>query len=270
MHLGARAGAGHILESSGPTAVKARFAERALMTQSLNGKRLLIVGAGSGIGRALAIAASDAHADVIVAGRDGQALDKTAAALGGRAQAIQLDLTDATSLDSVAGHILEPIDHVVCTAALPANGELSTLSYAEVVNAFGAKVIGPLMLVKALQPKLAPEASILLFSGIAAWRPSRGRVVMATTNGAVATLVAALAVELGPIRVNAISPGTVDSGLWDFLGDDKKTFFDNVAKANPSRRVGQPSDVISAALELLTNPFITGTTLHVDGGGRFS
>ncbi|WP_249026775.1 SDR family oxidoreductase, partial [Amycolatopsis pretoriensis] len=63
--------------------------------------------------------------------------------------------------------------------------------------------------------------AIALFSGVAAWRPARERVVMATTNGAVAFLAEALAVELAPIRVNAVSPGIVDSGAWDRLGEGK-------------------------------------------------
>jgi NAD(P)-dependent dehydrogenase (short-subunit alcohol dehydrogenase family) len=91
---------------------------------------------------------------------------------------------------------------------------------------------------------------------------------MATTNGAVSFLVQALAVELAPIRVNALSPGIVDSGAWDGMGTDRDGFFDQVAASNPARRVGQPADIASAALLALTNPFLTGTTLHVDGGGR--
>jgi len=87
-------------------------------------------------------------------------------------------------------------------------------------------------------------------------------------NGAVEALVKPLATELAPIRVNALSPGIVDSGAWDRMGDGRDDFFSNVAASNPARRIGQPADISSAALLALTNPFITGTTLHVDGGGR--
>lgn len=93
---------------------------------------------------------------------------------------------------------------------------------------------------------------------------------MATTNGAVAFLAEALAVELAPIRVTAISPGIVDSGAWDRLGAQKDEFFRRTAEANPARRVGRPADVAAATLQVLANPFITGTVLHVDGGGRLS
>ena len=93
---------------------------------------------------------------------------------------------------------------------------------------------------------------------------------MAATKGAVSFLAQALAVELAPIRVNALSPGIVDSGAWDGMGADRDRFFADTAARNPARRVGQPADISSAALLALTNPFLTGTTLHVDGGGRLA
>jgi NAD(P)-dependent dehydrogenase (short-subunit alcohol dehydrogenase family) len=112
--------------------------------------------------------------------------------------------------------------------------------------------------------------SLLFFSGLAAWRPSPGGVAMAATNGGVTTMVSALAVEPAPIRVNAISPGIIATSAWDAVGPGKQAFFDKVAATTPARRVGAPSDISAAARALLTNPFITGETLHVDGGGRWA
>jgi NAD(P)-dependent dehydrogenase (short-subunit alcohol dehydrogenase family) len=86
----------------------------------------------------------------------------------------------------------------------------------------------------------------------------------------VSLLAEALAVELAPVRVNALSPGIVDSGVWDGMGERKEHFFGEVAAVNPARRVGSPADISAAALLALTNPFLTGTTLHVDGGGRLA
>jgi NAD(P)-dependent dehydrogenase (short-subunit alcohol dehydrogenase family) len=111
---------------------------------------------------------------------------------------------------------------------------------------------------------------MLLFSGIVGWRPSAGKTVTAATNGAVSFLASALAVELAPIRVNALSPGIIDSGAWDGLGEGKQKLFEATAAKVPARRVGQLADISSAALLALTNPFITGETLHVDGGGRYA
>lgn len=232
---------------------------------TLAGQDLLIVGGGSGIARALAADAVAEGATVTLAGRDPQRLAPVADAVG--AATARIDLTDEASIAAFAA-TSGPLDHVVSLAAAPANGPVGELDRDAVHTAFDAKVIGPLLLAKHLGPLV--RGSFLLFSGVAAWRPAPGRSVMATTNGAVAFLAEALAVELAPVRVNALSPGIVDSGQWDRLGDGKDAFLAATAAANPARRTGTPAQLSAAARSLLTNPFVTGTTLHVDGGGRLA
>ncbi|WP_308816436.1 SDR family oxidoreductase [Pseudonocardia alni] len=232
---------------------------------TLAGQDLLIVGGGSGIARALAADAVAEGASVTLAGRDPQRLAPGAAQVG--AATARIDLTDEGSIAAFAA-TSGPLDHVVSLAAAPANGPVAELDRDAVHTAFDAKVVGPLLLAKHLAPLV--RGSFLLFSGVAAWRPAPGRSVMATTNGAVAFLAEALAVELAPVRVNALSPGIVDSGQWDRLGDGKDAFLAATAAANPARRTGTPAQVSAAARSLLTNPFVTGTTLHVDGGGRLA
>ncbi|NWJ69218.1 SDR family oxidoreductase [Pseudonocardia sp. ICBG1122] len=232
---------------------------------TLAGQDLLIVGGGSGIARALAADAVAEGASVTLAGRDPQRLAPVAAQVG--AATARIDLTDEGSIAAFAA-TSGPLDHVVSLAAAPANGPVAELDRDAVHTAFDAKVVGPLLLAKHLAPLV--RGSFLLFSGVAAWRPAPGRSVMATTNGAVAFLAQALAVELAPVRVNALSPGIVDSGQWDRLGDGKDAFLAATAAANPARRTGTPAQLSAAARSLLTNPFVTGTTLHVDGGGRLA
>lgn len=232
---------------------------------TLAGQDLLIVGGGSGIARALAADAVAEGASVTLAGRDPQRLAPGAAQVG--AATARIDLTDEGSIAAFAA-TSGPLDHVVSLAAAPANGPVAELDRDAVHTAFDAKVVGPLLLAKHLAPLV--RGSFLLFSGVAAWRPAPGRSVMATTNGAVAFLAQALAVELSPVRVNALSPGIVDSGQWDRLGDGKDAFLAATAAANPARRTGTPAQLSAAARSLLTNPFVTGTTLHVDGGGRLA
>ena len=90
---------------------------------------------------------------------------------------------------------------------------------------------------------------------------------MAITDGAVDFLTRSLAVELAPIRVNAISPGVIDSGAWDSLGEQgKRDHFENVSGTNLAQRIGTAEDVADAALFAMTNTFLTGVTLKVDGG----
>ncbi len=232
-------------------------------------RTVLVVGGGSGIGRAIAESAARAGSLVVIAGRDHGRLESARAALPGGVRALQVDLADEESIARLAqqvGHL----DYLVSTANAPANGPVTELDAAALRTAFAAKVIGPLLLAKHLAPRFGDDGSILLFSGVAAWRPAPQRAVMATTNGAVATLAQALAVELAPVRVNALSPGIVDSGAWDSLGDRKEGFLAGVAERNPARRVGALDDLVQAAMMVLTNPYVTGTTVHVDGGGRLA
>ncbi|MDQ1203226.1 MULTISPECIES: SDR family oxidoreductase [unclassified Rhodococcus (in: high G+C Gram-positive bacteria)] len=236
---------------------------------TLQNTRILLVGGSSGIARRIAKDALAAGAEVVLGSRRPEALADTVAELGSGASAVHLDLDDESSI-AAAVTTLGPLDHVVSLAANHANGPVADLDRAAVERAFAAKVVGPILLAKHFAPTLRDGGSFVFFSGVAAWKPAPGLAVMATTNGAVAFLAEALAVELAPLRVNAVSPGIVDSGAWDGMGDGKQAMFDATAAKNPARRVGRPDDVSAAVLLALTNGFVTGTTLHVDGGGRLS
>ena len=234
---------------------------------SLEGRRLIVIGAGSNVGRQLAQSAAVAGAELVVAGPNRERLEATAAALPGSAQVVRVDLTDEETIAGLAADV-GPFDHLISTAAMRANGPVAELELAVVQRAFAAKVFGPLLLAKHLAAQVREGGSFTFFSGVAAWRPSPERVVTATTNGALAFLVQALAVELAPIRVNAVAPGIVDSGAWDPLGERKEAFMQGVAERVPARRVGTNDDLVEAVLYAMTSTFVTGTVLHVDGGGR--
>ncbi|MGI6872071.1 MULTISPECIES: SDR family oxidoreductase [Amycolatopsis] len=243
------------------------------MTYTLKDKRVLLIGSGSGIGSAVAAALRSEGAAVVLAGRNPDKFADTMKRLDITEPAVHIDLSKEDTLRALAGQVQGrgEFDHVISLASAPPNVPVADLDREEIIAAFDAKVVGPLLLAKHLSPLINEQGSLLFFSGVAAWRPSSGLTVMATTNGAVSFLVSALAVELAPVRVNAISPGIVDSGAWDgALGEGKARFFDQVRASNPARRVGATEDIAAAAVALLTNPFITGETLHVDGGGRFA
>jgi NAD(P)-dependent dehydrogenase (short-subunit alcohol dehydrogenase family) len=109
--------------------------------------------------------------------------------------------------------------------------------------------------------------SFSLFSGVNAFKVNIGYLGVAITNGAVDFLTRSLAVELAPLRVNSISPGVIDSGAWDSMGDEgKHDYFERVSANNPARRIGTPEDVADAVLFAMTNTFLTGVTLKIDGG----
>ncbi|MET0199166.1 MAG: SDR family oxidoreductase [Rhodococcus fascians] len=231
--------------------------------------RVLLIGGASGIARSIASSVLDGGGEVVLAGRRRESLDAAVALLGPGASAVVMDLADESSIAQAVSSV-GSVDHVISLAADHANGPIADLDGTAVRNAFDAKVIGPILLAKHFSPQVREGGSFLFFSGVAAWRPAPGLSVMATTNGAVAFLTEALAVELAPVRVNALSPGIVDSGAWDSMGPGKDKLFADTARTNPVRRVGRPSDIAAAALSLLTNTFVTGVTLHVDGGGRLA
>jgi NAD(P)-dependent dehydrogenase (short-subunit alcohol dehydrogenase family) len=235
---------------------------------SLEGRTVVLVG-GRGIARGIARRVVAGGGEVVLAGRNVDKLTVVSGELGPKASPARVDLGDEESIRSLAEQVGR-VDHLVSLGSAPANGPVTALDRAAVVAAFDAKVVGPILLAKHFAARFREGGSLLLFSGLAAWRPSAERVVMATANGAVDFLARALAVELAPVRVNALSPGIVDSGAWDALGTARDELFARTAATNPARRIGHPDDIAQAALLAMTNPFLTGTTLHVDGGGRLA
>lgn len=156
------------------------------MTGSLKDRAVLVVGRGSGIARAVAIAARDAGADVIAAGRDQEALASAYDGEPGIATDT-VDLTDETSI-AVLGKRLGTVDHVVSTASARARGRLAELDRDAVRLSFDTKVIGPLILAKHLAPRIADGGSITIFSGVAAAKIMIGTMAVAITNAAAEVL----------------------------------------------------------------------------------
>jgi NAD(P)-dependent dehydrogenase (short-subunit alcohol dehydrogenase family) len=236
---------------------------------SLRDKTVLVIGRGSGIARAVTEAAHADGATVIVAGRHPEQLAH-AYQDGPDVRVEPVDLSDDDSISALAQRVGR-VDHVVSTASARARGTLGDLARDDVQRSLDTKVIGPLMLAQAFQGRIQDGGSMLLFSGAAAFKIQVGTLAVAITNGAADTLTRSLAVELAPIRVNAISPGVIDTGAWDALGEPGKAeLFARVREHNPARRIGAAEDVAAAAMLALTNPFLTGVTLHVDGGERLA
>jgi NAD(P)-dependent dehydrogenase (short-subunit alcohol dehydrogenase family) len=231
---------------------------------SLKDKTVLIIGRGSGIARAIALAVSEDGGRVIVAGRHPD--DLAGSYRGTDIGAEQVDVTDESSIAALASRI-GTVDHVVCTASARARGGYADLTASLVNASFGTKVTGPLLLAKHFAGNLAPGGSFLFMSGATALKPAPGMLAVAATNAAVDAITAGLAVELAPIRVNAIAPGIIDTGAYDALGEERKVaLFKARSATNPARRIGTADDIAVAALALLTNGFVTGVSIPVDGG----
>jgi NAD(P)-dependent dehydrogenase (short-subunit alcohol dehydrogenase family) len=234
------------------------------MGNALQDKTVVVVGRGSGIARAVALLAQDEGARVIVAGRNST---KLADAYDGRDIASEtVDVTDDTSICALADRV-GPVDHVVSTASARARGRLADLERKDLQLSFDTKVIGPTMLAKHFAQQMNPGGSFVLFSGVHAFKLNVGYLGVGITNGAVDFLTRWLAVELAPIRVNTISPGVIDTGAWDAMGDEgKRSYFEHISSTTPARRIGTVEDVSGAVLFAMTNSFLTGVTLKIDGG----
>ncbi len=212
------------------------------MGNALHDKTIVVVGRGSGIARAVALRAHDEGA------------------------AETVDVTDDTSISTLAEQV-GAVDHVVSTASARARGKLADLERKNLQLSFDTKVIGPTMLAKHFAQQMNPGGSFVLFSGVHAFKVNAGYLGVAITNGAVDFLTRSLAVELAPIRVNTISPGVIDTGAWDGFGEDgKRNYFEHISSTNPARRIGTTDDVAGAVLFAMTNSFLTGVTLKIDGG----
>jgi NAD(P)-dependent dehydrogenase (short-subunit alcohol dehydrogenase family) len=234
------------------------------MALSLKDSTVVIIGRGSGIARGIALAAANEGARVVVAGRHPDQLEESYPDGGFAVE--RVDLTDEQSIEGFAERIGR-VDHLVSTASSRARGALRELDREAIQRSFDTKVIGPVMLAKHFVDRFNPGGSFTFFSGVAAFKPTIGYLGVAITNGAADFLGRSLALEMAPVRVNAISPGVIDTGIWDSLGEEGKSdYFEHFRTHNPARRIGTVDDITEAVLFAMTNEFLTGTTLRVDGG----
>ena len=238
-------------------------------------EKVLIVGGSSGMGLALAQMLLAEGTEVTIVGRSEARLASAREHLG-KAERLRTAVADIGQEAQVA-ELFEhsgPLDHIVTTAAdiEDAYQLLPSLQLDATRRVIDSKFIGPLLLAKHGTRVLVARGSITFTSGIAAYRPGPRGSVVASINGALESLAYALAVELGPVRVNVVSPGWVDSPVWRFIADDegKAAAHEAMAKRLPVGRIGRPVDVADAIRFLMRNSFVTGTVLHVDGGHRLA
>lgn len=233
---------------------------------------ILIAGGASGMGLAFARRCIAAATDLVLVGRDPAKLARARDDLGAPDR-VRIHAADIGREDDVARlfeHI-GAVDHIVSTAAdiTGAYDWLSALDLAAARRVVDSKLFGPLLLAKYGAPRLPATGSLTVVSGIAAYRPAARGSVVASVNAALEGLVRALAIELAPIRVNAVSPGWVDTPIWaNVAGDSTAETLAAMAKRLPVGRIGRPDDIADAIGFLVGNGFTTGTVLHVDGGHR--
>lgn len=240
----------------------------------LDGQRVVVIGGGSGIGLAVASHARHAGARVLIGGRSAERISQAIARLGDGVEGQSVDARDEAELASFFASA-GAFDHLVVTVG-PGSPKQRYASFLEqpVTDAralFDNKFWAQYLCTRYAAPHIVSGGSITLFGGGAARKPVRAMATLAAVQAAIEGLVRGLAVDLAPVRVNAVAPGRIASSSFEALPDgEREAMFKAWADSLPVKRIGLPDDAAEAALFLMSNRYTTGHVLYVDGGHSLS
>jgi NAD(P)-dependent dehydrogenase (short-subunit alcohol dehydrogenase family) len=226
---------------------------------------VVIIGGTQGLGRRLAERfALDGH-PVVISGRDAARAAAVAAEIGDSVRGVAIDLAEPAGIAAALTGIGD-VDHAVLAAIERDSNTLKEYDLIKAIRLVTLKLVGYTEVLHALHPALHDTSSVLLYGGLAKERPYPGSTTVTSVNGAVETMVRTFAIELAPVRVNALHPGVVgDSPAWK----DNAEMIDAVVKRTPTGRAITMDEVTDAALFLLRNSGVNGVNLNVDGGWVF-
>lgn len=228
----------------------------------LTNKKVVIVGGSSGIGYATAVMAKAEGADVTIASRAGDKLDKAAKALG--VKAIPADVTSDEAVESLF-RATGAVDHVVVTAAVLRAGHIKSLAMAEARATIETKFWGAWRVARFAE--ILPGGSLTIVSGGLSMRPRPGSTIVSAANGALESMTRGLALDLAPIRVNCVSPGIIDTPIRAAMPEEaRKAMLDKTAAGLPVKRVGLADDIAGQIMAFIHNGFASGAIVYIDGG----
>lgn len=241
------------------------------MFQSLSGKKVVIIGASSGIDLAIATKTSQLGASVVISGSVQDKLNQLQDLASFDLATIAVNILDEAAVEALFEKIGK-FDHLVVTAVPDRNMPRSLLAQmtTQIAQSGMEKFWATFYAVRAAVKNIATDGSITLTSSVTISKPSKmgGISAIAAANAAVAVFGRTLALELSPIRVNAIAPGIVDDrSVLSYQSESELADLSKWAEASlPVQHLGQPEELAQAVLSLMTNPYVTGVTLPVDGG----
>jgi len=232
----------------------------------LRGQTVVVIGGSAGIGLETARRAREEGADVILTARSAEALQRAASELGARTTAA-FDATDPAALERFFRELPAPVDHVMVTAGRPHYGRLADMDYAQMRGALDEHLLLALQVARHGADKVRPGGTLLFVGGTGARRPGIGLAIAGAVTAAMPALIANLALELAPVRVNLIAAGFVDTPLSaQLLGDELENRRNQLRTTLPIRRVVGPADIAALAVHLMANTALTGATYDIDGG----
>ncbi len=241
-----------------------------MSTQSLRDRRVVVIGGSSGIGFAVAQLALDDGAQVIIGSSGADHVDGAVKRLGKGAFGSAVDVKDETSVAAFFERT-GSFDHLVYTAGdwspLRGGGAIAKLDLVGAHATFTVRFWGALSAIKHAQGRISSDGSITLTDGVVAHRPRKGAVLSTAMAGAIEHMTRALAVDLAPLRVNAVCPGLVLTEVWNSIPPDRREEqIKQMTQRQPLPRAGDPKEVAEAYLYLIRCGFSTGQVLVVDGG----
>lgn len=229
-------------------------------------KKIVVVGGSSGIGYATAAQAKALGGEVVIASRPGERLDSAARSLG--VKGIAADVTSDEAVEKLFKQC-GAVDHVIVTAAQLRTGPIKTLPIAEARATMEGKFWGAWRVARSAE--INPGGSLTVVSGFLSIRPRAGSAIVGAANGALEALVKSLALELAPVRVNAVSPGIIDTPIRASMPEQARiAMLEKTAAALPVKRVGLADDIARQIISFMENTFATGSVVFLDGGGSIA
>ena len=239
-------------------------------SSSLHDAAVVVIGGSSGIGFETARLAREAGARVTIAGRDEGRLAAAVESLGGDTRGVALGVADENAVRGLF-ESFDHVDHVATLAGTHVAGALVDVDTSVLQGPVDNRLWGPVFICKHAAPRMT-TGSITFCTGSGLARPRRGAAIVSAAAGGSEFLARAMAVELAPVRVNVVRPGIVDTPLLDRLapGGRDDALLEAMAKRILLRRVARPEEIADAILFLMSNQYVTGTTLTIDGGASLA
>jgi NAD(P)-dependent dehydrogenase (short-subunit alcohol dehydrogenase family) len=238
------------------------------VNMTLKDKRIIILGGTSGIGLAVAQAATAESARVTIASSNSARVSDALATLPPSAEGRTVNLTDEIAVKAFFA-ATGGFDHLVYTAGEAL--KLAPLAESDIAKArdfFELRYWGAFTAARYAHSHIRPGGSIVFTSGLAGARPHAGWSVAASICSAMEGLTRALAVELAPVRVNIVSPGVVKTPLWrEMTGAARDALYAAEAQRLLVGHVGESQEIADGYLYLMRQTYVTGQTLAIDGGG---